>query len=63
MLYLRQYLGLYIKVFHLYNERHLTNIHVPSLFNVLTALAEDGLLLDAEHSYTLDTGISDISRV
>ena len=39
----------FIKIFHLYNRRHLAYMHVPSVFNVPTTLAEDGLLLDTEH--------------
>ena len=41
-------LPVFIKIFHLYNRRHLAYMHVP-VFNVPTTLAEDGLLLDTEH--------------
>ena len=36
-------------IFHHYNIRHLAYMHVPSVFNGPTTLAEDGLLLDTEH--------------
>ena len=36
-------------IFHHYNMRHLAYMHIPSVFNVPTTLAEDGLLLDTEH--------------
>ena len=39
----------YIIIYHLYNRRHLAYMYVPSIFNVPTTLAEDGLLLDTEH--------------
>ena len=39
----------FIKIFHHYIRRYLAYMHVPSVFNVPTTLAEDGLLLDTEH--------------